>query len=94
MKSLEYEDISCGESSKNCHELSSLRAEFVAKQVEIEVSLPSCSKSESSSKFDYPIVRHHPLFAKTRGMRSRTISSLLVGENVLLLIPLVLAKSG
>ena len=33
-----------------------------------------------STKFDYPIVRHHPLFAKTRG--SRTISSLLVGENV------------
>ena len=33
-----------------------------------------------SNKLDYPIVRHHPLFAKTRG--SRTISSLLVGENV------------
>ena len=37
------------------------------------------------SKYDYPIVRHHPLFAKSRGgpgVRSGAISSLLVGENV------------
>ena len=38
-----------------------------------------------SPRFDYPIVRHHPLFAKTgrtRSSGSGAISSLLVGENV------------
>ncbi len=34
-----------------------------------------------ASKFDYPIVKHHPLFAKTRRGHSG-ISSLLVGENI------------
>lgn len=41
------------------------------------------SRDLSRHKFDYPIVRHHPLFAKQRrdGARSN-FSSLLLGENV------------
>ena len=37
---------------------------------------------KSDAKYDYPIVRHHPLFAKNNKGRSGAISSLLVGESV------------
>ena len=45
---------------------------------------PSNPDRESSkNRFDYPIVRHHPLFAKQRRDGSRSnFSSLLLGENV------------
>ena len=40
--------------------------------------------SRSSNRFDYPIVRHHPLFAKQRRQpgESSNFSSLLLGQNV------------
>ena len=58
----------------NCH------PRAYATRVEIECNPPLSPLPRS----DYPIVRHHPLFAKTHRSRagSATISSLLVGENV------------
>jgi hypothetical protein len=67
----------------------------LAKRVEIDEALPSSSNGNSSSnpqqqvttrrgsrsKYDYPIVKHHPLFAKASKGHSG-ISSLLLGENI------------
>ena len=69
-KSLEMEDLP-DENPINCH------PRAFATRVEID-SAPPLSPLPRS---DYPIVRHHPLFAKTQRSRSG-ISSLLVGENV------------
>ena len=76
-KSFEMEDLP-DENPINCHP----RSRAFATRVEMEASPPLSPQPKTDSKFDYPIVRHHPLFAKTRGSRSGTISSLLVGENV------------
>ena len=76
-KSFEMEDLP-DENPINCH------PRAFAERVEIDVNPPLSPhpKSQPSSKYDYPIVRHHPLFAKNQRTRSGTISSLLLGENI------------
>lgn len=69
-KSFEMEDLP-DENPINCH------PRAYATRVEIDSNPPLSPLPRS----DYPIVRHHPLFAKTQRSRSG-ISSLLVGENV------------
>ena len=69
-KSFEMEDLP-DENPINCH------PRAYATRVEIDSNPPLSPVPRS----DYPIVRHHPLFAKTQRPRSG-ISSLLVGENV------------
>ena len=74
-KSFEAEDLP-NQSPINCHR----RA--LAERVECDAPPLSPQPHKPSSKYDYPIVRHHPLFAKNQRCRSGTISSLLVGENI------------
>ena len=69
-KSFEMEDLP-DENPINCH------PRAYATRVEIDSNPPLSPLPRS----DFPIVRHHPLFAKTQRPRSG-ISSLLVGENV------------
>ncbi len=38
--------------------------------------------AHSQAKFDYPIVRHNPLFAKQKSGERSNLSSLLLGQNV------------
>ena len=72
-KSFEMEDIPNTGIPILCHQTSQKRR---------LPQLPSTRES-SKSRFDYPIVRHHPLFAKQRRDGSRSnFSSLLLGENV------------
>jgi hypothetical protein len=42
----------------------------------------SPGKKSSTTKFDYPIVRHNPLFAKQKSGERSNLSSLLLGQNV------------
>ena len=71
-KSFEMEDIPNTDNPILCHP-----ANLAQKRL-----LPPLRES-SKNKFDYPIVRHHPLFAKQRRDGSRSnFSSLLLGENV------------
>ena len=76
-KSFELEDLP-SESPINCHQIG--LAEKV-ESLEEKGNRLFPAPPEQVSKFDYPIVKHHPLFAKTRRVRSG-ISSLLVGENI------------
>ena len=76
-KSFELEDLP-SETPINCHPVG--LAERVESLVEKENSQFS-EQPEHVSRFNYPIVKHHPLFAKSRKVRSG-ISSLLVGENI------------
>ena len=73
-KSFELEDLPDDKNPINCHS----RTRAIVKRVEME-SAPPLSPQP---KYDYPIVRHHPLFAKNQRSRPSQISSLLVGENV------------
>ena len=72
-KSFELEDLPT-EHLINCH------PHGLAERVEIEHDNNSPHPARAS-KFDYPIVKHHPLFAKTHKVSSG-ISSLLLGENI------------
>ena len=75
-KSFELEDLP-DDNPINCH------PRAFATRVECHEAPPlSPQPTKPSSKYDYPIVRHHPLFAKNQRCRSGTISSLLVGENI------------
>ena len=76
-KSFEMEDLP-DENPINCH------PRAFAERVEIDMNPPLSPhpRTQPSSKYDYPIVRHHPLFAKNQRCRSGTISSLLLGENI------------
>ena len=75
-KSFEMEDLP-DENPINCH------PRAFAERVEIDTNPPlSPHPKTPSCKYDYPIVRHHPLFAKNQRSRSGTISSLLLGENI------------
>lgn len=75
-RSFELEDLH-NETPINCHPFS------MAERVEIMSASDThfSPRPNQTSRFDYPIVKHHPLFAKTRKVRS-SISSLLVGENI------------
>ena len=74
-KSFELEDLP-NDNPINCH------TRAFAERVECETPPLSPLPAKPSSNYDYPIVRHHPLFAKSQRCRSGTISSLLVGENI------------
>ena len=75
-KSFELEDLPNNDNPINCH------TRAFAERVECETPPLSPLPAKPSSNYDYPIVRHHPLFAKSQRCRSGTISSLLVGENI------------
>ena len=78
-KSFELEDLPI-ENPINCHPLGHAQRVEIMKESEAPLS-PRPIEDTGSSRFDYPIVKHHPLFAKTHRSRGG-ISSLLLGENI------------
>ena len=77
-RSFELEDLPI-ENPINCHPLGG--AQRVEIMNEDDVPLSPRPKEDSNSRYNYPIVKHHPLFAKTHKSRSG-ISSLLLGESI------------
>ena len=68
-KSFEMEDLpDTSEDQMGCHRSRTFARVVIASAIGQPLS-PQPLKASAGSKFDYPIVRHHPLFAKNQRTR-------------------------